>query len=467
MTTANKITGQKTEASVYGTIKSVSGQIAQIEILSDNFPSLFEIIISDEHPDVILEVYSQQTNTVYCLILSDPKNLYRGMRVFGTGSDLKVPVGKNVLGRVIDIFGAPQDGKGEVAMETRLSIYSTPPPLNAIKIDYEVLETGIKVIDFMIPLMKGGRIGIVGGAGVGKTIIITELLHNITEHYKGVGVFAGVGERIREGHELYLRLLESKVLPRIALIFGQMNKNAAIRLKVAQAAATLAEYYRDVHKNNVFFFLDNIFRYIQAGSEVTALLGNIPSEQGYQATLQSDINNLEDRLASTINGSITSIQAVYVPSDEITDAGVNAILSSLDTSIVLSRNVAHLGIYPPIDLYQSSSATVSKTFLGEKHYKLLIQVQQLLDQYNKLSHIVSIVGESELSAENQILFNRTKKVINYLTQPFFMTESQTGRKGVYVPRVNVVNDIELILAGRLDRVSPEKLTYLGTLKDLK
>ena len=449
-----------------GTILSVNGQVAQVSIDSENYPNLFELMISPSDPEVILEVYSQSKDKVFCQILSNPDKLYRGMAVSGTGTDLKVPVGQGILGRVIDLFGRPQESTIPIKASQYLSIYSKAPPLTVVKRDYTILETGIKAIDFLTPIFKGGKVGFVGGAGVGKTILLTEVLHNITSRYKDVSsVFAGVGERIREGQELYQRLTDSKVLPRTVIVLGQMNENAAIRFRIALAAATQAEYFRDHHKQDVLFFMDNMFRFVQAGNEVSVLLGTLPSEQAYQATLQTEISSLEDRLIATDSGSITSFQNVYVPADEITDAGVNSIISFLDTAIVLSRSVAQKGIYPPVDLALSSSSTLSQSFLGKEHFKVLTQFQQLFDNYNRLSHIVAIVGESELSLENQILFNRTKKIINYLTQPFFMTEGQTGKKGVYVNKETTVKDIALILSGSLDATAAEKFLFIGSLNE--
>ncbi|MBI2039905.1 F0F1 ATP synthase subunit beta [Candidatus Microgenomates bacterium] len=449
-----------------GNIRSINGQVAEVEIESDAFPTLFEILFSPDDPATILEVYSQSKDYVTCQILSNQDRLYRGMKVVGTGTDLKVPVGTNVLGRVIDLFGRPQDSTQPIRTSAYLSIYSKAPPLTTVKKDYTLLETGIKAIDFLTPIFKGGKVGLIGGAGVGKTILLTEILHNITSRYSNVAsVFAGVGERIREGQELHQRLLDSKVLDRTVIVLGQMNENAAIRYRIALAAATQAEYFRDYLKQDVLFFMDNTFRFVQAGNEVSVLLGTLPSEQAYQARLQTEISTLEDRLIATEGGSITSFQNVYVPADEITDAGVNSIISFLDTAIVLSRSVAQKGIYPPIDLSQSSSSTLSQALLGQSHFKVLTEFQQLSDNYNRLSHIVAIVGESELSPENQILFKRTKKVINYLTQPFFATEGQTGRKGVYVDRLTTVGDIALILSGSLDEIPAEKFLLIGSLKE--
>ncbi|MBI4036684.1 F0F1 ATP synthase subunit beta [Candidatus Daviesbacteria bacterium] len=458
---------------VKGVVTSVNSQIAKVTIESDDLPDLSEILTCPQNPEVRLEVFYQTRQLVFCLILSNPNKLYRGMVVQGTDSGLKIPVGSVVLGRVINLFGEAVDGKGVLRSKIFQSIYSKTPPLNIIKPSFEILPTGIKAIDFLTPFISGAKIGFVGGAGVGKTILMTELLHNITlqsasgEQSRTVSIFAGVGERIREGQELVSRLAQLKVLPKVALVLGQMNENAAVRFRVAQAAASLAEYFRDSEKKNVLFFIDNMFRFVQAGNEVSALLGTIPSEQAYQATLQREISTLEDRLVSTVNGSITSIQTVYVPSDELTDAGVNAIMSFLDSAVVLSRDEAQMGIYPPIDVSASSTSYLSKNYLGQDHFEALTQFQLLLDNYNKLSHIVSIIGESELSPEDQILYERTKKIINYLTQPFFVTEAQTGRKGVYVERAQTISDVKLILSGRLDNIPAERFLYIGSLKDIK
>lgn len=452
-----------------GFVKAMRGQIAEVGIESDNFPQISEILVNPKDPEVSLEVFSHSQNSVNVIILSNPEKLYRGMEVLGTGSELKVPVGKSVLGRVIDLFGNTKDDSPKLISSAFASIYSKVPSLNIVKGGFELLETGIKAIDFVTPIQKGSKVGFIGGAGVGKTILLTELIHNVTaKSQKGVySIFAGVGERIREGHELYLRLKESGVLSKTVIVLGEMNENAAVRFRVALAAISQAEYFRDVLKSDVLFFIDNMFRFVQAGAEVATLLGTIPSEQAYQATLQTEIATLEDRLIPTENGTITSFQNVYVPADELTDAGVVAIASALDASIVLSRQVASKGFYPPIDLTQSTSSTVTSAFLGKEHFKALTEFQKLLSNYERLSHIVAIVGETELSPENRILYQRTKKIINYLTQPFFMTELQTGRKGAYVSRETAVKDITMILNGTLDTIPVENFMYIGSLEEAK
>lgn len=450
---------------VFGQVKNVIGQIAQVQIESPASPAIFEILTGVHDSEIKLEVFLQSKNIVSCLILSDPDKLYRGMSVTGTGSGLKVPVGEKVLGRVINLFGTAQDDLGDIQTTTFLPIYAKTPPLTVIKNHYQILETGIKVIDFVTPFTKGGKIGFIGGAGVGKTILITELIHNVTQNENALSVFAGVGERIREGQELFDRLTHAKVLDKTVLVLGQMNENAAVRFRVALASTTIAEYFRDIMKKDVLYFVDNMYRYVQAGNEVSTLLGTTPSEQAYQATLQTEVSSLEDRLVATENGSITSIQTVYVPSDELSDAGVATIMSFLDTAVVLSRSIAEQGIYPPVDLSASSGSTASKNIIGQDHYNTLTQFQQLLDRYNKLSHIVAIVGESELSAEDQIVYSRVQKIINYLTQPFFVTELQTGRKGVYVPREQTISDIQAIIEGKLDAVEKAQLLNIGSLQE--
>ena len=452
---------------IYGTMIAVTGQVAQIQIDSDKFPAPNEILISPQDPTVRIEVFFQTGNTIFGLVLSNPTKLYRSMSIIGSGYPLSVPVDKAVLGRAINLFGMAQDGKGPLPAGVKMPIYSKAPPLSTIKPTNKLLQTGIKAIDFLAPLTFGSKVGFAGGAGVGKTILMTELLHNITLQYQGLSVFAGVGERIREGQELYQRLNEAKVMAQTTIILGQMNENAAIRFRVALAAVTIAEYFRDNFKKDVLFFMDNMFRYVQAGSEVATLLGTIPSEQAYQATMQSEVASLEDRLFSNQNGSITSIQTIYLPSDEISDAAVSTIMSFMDTVIVLSRTVAQSGLYPPLDLTLSSSSALSINVVGAEHYQVVTQFRQYLDRYNKLSHIVAIVGESELSANDQIIYNRSRKIINYLTQPFSVTELQSGKKGAYVPRVTTISDIKLILSGKLDNAPAEKLLFIGSLNDIK
>lgn len=458
---------QEQKQTFEGVIVSVKGQIAQVESSGGGLPGLNEALISPEDKSVCLEVFFQEKQYVSCLILSDPDKLYRGMKISGTNSQLSIPETLELLGRAVDLFGNPLDGGKAFTPGKRKSIYSKTPSISTIATNSKVLETGIKAIDFLTPILDGGKTGFVGGAGVGKTILITELLHNITLRHNGVSVFAGVGERIREGQELYQRLFETRVLPSTAIVLGNMNENAGVRFRVALAAASIAEYFRDTHQKNVLMFIDNMFRFVQAGNELATLLGTLPSEQGYQATMLTELSQLEDRLVSTVNASITSIQTVYVPADETNDPAVTAITSFFDTAIVLSRSVAQHNLYPPIDLSASSTSALKRSIIGNEHFEVAIQFQKMLSEYKALEHIVAIVGESELSAQDRLLYQRTKKVINFLTQPFFMTEAQTGKPGVYVSRAQAVADIRMIISGKLDAIPEEKFLYVGNIKDIK
>lgn len=458
----------KSKLEYVGKIKSVEGQIVEIELDGQIIPQISEILTSEENTAVKLEVYAYSETTLYCLSLSEINKIYRNMPIFTTGSPILIPVGSSTLGRVMNLFGDDEDGKGPITGNARLPIYSNAPPFNTLENVPQVLETGIKVIDFVAPFLRGGKIGFIGGAGVGKTVLITELIHNITKGLKGVAVFAGVGERAREGHELYKTLEQSKTISNISMIFGQMGENATIRFRVVNAAATLGEYFRDQEKKDVLFFIDNIYRFVQAGNEVSTVLGHIPSEQGYQSTLQSELGNVQERLVSTVNGSITSIQTVYVPSDDLSDAGVAGIVTYFDSIITLSRSVAQLGLYPAVDLLESSSSVLTSAHLiGNDHFQLITEFQQVLTRYKELQRIVAILGESELSTQDQLIFNRAKKLTNYLTQPLFVTESQTGKEGKYVSRQNTIEDIKVILSGQVDKVPPEKFLYIGTLSEAK
>lgn len=452
-----------------GRVRGVRGQIVEVEYDNkEGLPKFFDILVCPDNKEVRLEVYAYgEDNTLFCLSLSKRRLLFRGMLIVSTGAPLTVPTGDNVLGRVFNLFGEPVDNKGPIENVEFRPIYQDKDKTLNVVTSQEILETGIKQIDFLTPFVKGGKTGFVGGAGVGKTVLMTELLHNITFKHKGVSMFAGIGERIREGHELMKALEDSKVISRVALIFGQMNENAIIRFRVAWAAASLAEYFRDVQKKDVLFFADNVYRFVQAGAEVSAVLGSIPSELGYQATLETEITNFEDRLVSTPNGSITSCQTVYVPADELSDVGVVAILSHLDAQVILSRDRASRGFYPPIDSLVSSSNTLNRRIVGDRHYEVATKALETLHNHQRLSRIVAIVGEAELSAEDQLVYQRAKKLINYFTQSFFTTEAQTGKKGAYVERETTINDVDMILTGKLDLVPEDKFMYIGSIQDAK
>lgn len=452
-----------------GRVRAVRGQIVEVGYDdNDALPKFFEILTSPDNPKVKLEVYAYgEDNTLFCLSLTKRRYMFRNMPIISTGGPIQVPVGKGILGRVFNLFGDPVDNKGPLGEHIRVSIYRDMSITTNVVTSQEILETGIKQIDFFTPFVKGGKIGFVGGAGVGKTVLMTELLHNITYKHSGLSIFAGVGERIREGHELMKALEESKVIDRVALIFGQMNENAIIRFRIAWAASALAEYFRDGMKKDVLFFADNVYRFIQAGAEVSAVLGSIPSELGYQATLETEISNFENRLVSNPNGSITSCQTVYVPADELSDVGVAAILSHLDAQVILSRDRASRGFYPPIDPLASTSSTLNKRIVGDAHYEVATRALETLNNYTRLQRIVAIVGEAELSPYDQLVYQRARKLINYLTQPFFTTESQTGKKGVTVERQSTVKDVDMIISGKLDAVPAEKFMFIGSLKDAK
>ena len=450
-----------------GRVRGVRGQIVEVGYDdTESLPKFFEILTSPDNPKVKLEVYAYgEDNTLFCLSLTKRRYMFRNMPIISTGGPIMVPVGKGILGRVFNLFGDPVDNKGPLGEHTMQSIYRDMSVTTNVVTSQEILETGIKQIDFFTPFVRGGKTGFVGGAGVGKTVLMTELLHNITYKHSGYSIFAGIGERIREGHELMRALEDSKVIDRVALIFGQMNENAIIRFRVAWAASALAEYFRDSMKKDILFFADNVYRFIQAGAEVSAVLGSIPSELGYQATLETEISNFENRLVSTPNGSITSCQTVYVPADELSDVGVAAILSHLDAQVILSRDRASRGFYPPIDPLASTSSTLNKRIVGDEHYEVATRALEILNNYTRLQRIVAIVGEAELSPYDQLVYQRAKKLINYLTQPFFTTESQTGKKGVTVERKIVVGDVDRIISGNLDQVPAEKFMYIGSIAD--
>ena len=450
----------------YGKILSIKGDIVEVEFFEmDLFPK--EILILKEDPSFMLEVHSAKKENVFiCISLGSSKNLKRYMQVERTKRTLEIPVGKELLGRVMDVFGNPLDGKSKIDVKHKRSVYSSPPlyyntpPLN------KIFETGIKVIDFFTPLLKGGNLGLFGGAGVGKTVLLTELMHNVAFQKKGYSIFAGVGERIREAQELYEVLKKTNVLPSVALIFGQMNEPAFARFKTAFAGVALAEYFRDIEKTDVLFFIDNIYRFVQAGNELSVLFSSIPSEEGYQPTLASEISALEERLASTTNGNITSIQAVYVPADDFTDAGVQAIMPYFDSIVILSREVYQEGRYPAVDVLASSSSAINPSIVGRVHYETLMEAKKILERYNYLQKIIALIGETELSEEDRVIFHRARKILNFMTQNLFVVEDQTGTPGQYVAREETIRGVKEILQGNLDHLPDESLLFIGSLNDL-
>lgn len=451
----------------FGKVRGAYGQIVEVVWEQGELPKIGAVLVSTEEPGLLLEVLYPAKEFLICINLSASQRISRHLELTAREEKLSIPVGDGVLGRVINLFGVPQDELGALSVETFEPVTGPRRPIGQVEPEKKILETGIKAIDFLTPFVRGGKVGFLGGAGVGKTILLTELVRNVTREHKGVSVFAGVGERIREAQELRERLLATKVLDQTVMVIGQMDENPVVRSKVALAAATVAQYFQEKEKKDVLFFLDNMYRYVQAGNEVGVLLGSVPSEQGYQATLFSDIAVLEDKLISTAEAAITSVQTVFVPADDINDAGVMAIMSFFDSTVVLSRTVAQLGLYPPIDLTLTATSSLARALITPEHRETLMEFQRVWESYNKLSHIIAIVGEAELSAENQQFYHRVKKVVNFLTQPFYSTEGQTGRPGVYVPVDKTVRDVRAILSGKLDKLPDEKLLYIGSLDDIE
>lgn len=450
-----------------GIIKQIKGQVAEVEFLMEK-PQIHDLLVLEEDPSVQLEVYSSSSaNSFYAIVFTQVEKLYRGAKIINTKEPIKIPAGRNVLGRVMDLFGKPLDGKGEIKVQDQKPIYNKDVSgYDRILISKEVIQTGIKAIDFFSPIIKGGKIGIFGGAGVGKTILLTEVIHNIiNQNPDTVSIFAGVGERSREGQELYQALEESKVLDHVCLLYGSMGENASIRFKTAQAAIAVSEYFRDDAKKNVLFFIDNLYRFAQAGHELSMLMNTIPSEGGYQATLTSEMASIHERLYSTKDANITSFEAIYVPSDDMMDFGVQSVFTHLDANIVLSRSIYQEGRYPAINLLASVSTALRPEIVGKLHAKTVIKAQQLLKTATGLERIASLIGESELNENDKIIYNRAKLLRNYMTQSFFVVEPQTEKPGVFVPIIDTVTDVAAIIDGKYDSVNPTKIKDLGSLKN--
>lgn len=449
-----------------GVVVSIGGQVCEVEFYEKK-PELHTLLTLVDDPKSIMEVVgTTSAGNLLCFVMSGTYGFFRGARVVDTGETIRVPVGDNVLGRLLNVFGEVVDKKGPVKGAKFESIYGEPPALSQTVAKKSVYETGIKAVDFFAPVSRGGKIGFIGGAGVGKSVLLTELIHNLAIYQKGISVFAGIGERIREGKELYDLLDFNKVLNNVALVFGQMNENASVRFRVGFSAVTIAEHFRDVEKKDVLFFVDNVYRFVQAGNELSTQLNLIPSEDGYQATLDSEMGSFQERIASTKNGAITCVEAIYVPSDDITDQAVQSAFPYLDSIVVLSREVAEAGRYPSVDLLNSSSSILDPGVVGREHYNTALEAQKILKQYADLERIVSIVGEGELSNENRLVYHRAKKVINYMTQNFFIIQEFTGKHGVHVKREQTVADVAEIIAGKLDHFDDSKFSGIGSLDDL-
>lgn len=450
-----------------GTVKHVKGQIVEVEFLGPDKPHMHDLLHLESDPSILMEVSSSATPTsFYCMILTHANQLHRGAKVVNSNASIQVPVGKETLGRVMNLFGEALDGKGEIQAKNKKGIYSQETDYESVSLPKEIISTGIKAIDFFSPILRGGKVGIFGGAGVGKTILLTEIIHNIVnqKESKTVSVFAGVGERVREGHELYEALEESQVIDKVSLFYGNMGENAAIRFKTALAAISAAEYFRDEEQTNVLFFIDNVYRLTQAGYELATLMNTIPSEGGYQPTLPSEMASIHERLYSTTKNNITSLEAVYVPSDDMLDQGVQSVFPYLDATIVLSRNAYQEGRYPALDLLSCTSAALKPEIVGELHTKTAVEAQKLLKAAAALDRIAALIGESELNEKDRTVFNRAKLLKNYMTQSFFVTEAQSGKKGVFVPVAETVADVADILAGKYDTVDQYEIKEVGSLK---
>ncbi len=449
----------------YGKIVQVLGNVVDVEFEPGKLPAILNAIIVEGFDvgvfgELCLEVEQHLgNNRVRCVAMGPTEGLRRGMKVYDTGGPIKAPVGKGVLGRVINVLGLPVDRRGPVEAEDYWPIHRPAPSFEEQSTQIEMLETGIKVIDLIEPYCKGGKTGMFGGAGVGKTVIIMELIRNIAIEHGGVSVFIGAGERTREGNDLWLETQEAGVLDKTALVYGQMTEPPGCRFRVALTGLTIAEYFRDVEGQDVLVFIDNIFRFAQAGSEVSALLGRMPSAVGYQPTLATDMGQLQERITSTKKGSITSAQAVYVPADDLTDPAPATTFAHLDATTVLSRRIAELGIYPAVDPLDSTSRILDPKVVGEEHYRVARRVQEILQRYKELQEIIAILGMEELSEDDKIIVNRARRIQRFLSQPFHVAEQFTGRPGRYVPVEETVRGFKMLVEGELDHL-PEAAFYM-------
>lgn len=450
-----------------GKIVQVMGPVVDVEF-EGTLPALKDALeVSVEGKRLVMEV-SQHIggNSVRCIMLAASEGLHKDMEVVATGKAISVPVGTKCLGRLFNVVGETIDGLENLSAEEHWSIHRRPPGFEEQSANVEILETGIKVIDLLTPYAKGGKIGLFGGAGVGKTVLIQELITNVANVHGGYSIFTGVGERSREGNDLWNEMKESGVINKTALVFGQMNEPPGARMRVAETGLTMAEYFRDVSHRDVLLFIDNIFRFVQAGSEVSALLGRMPSAVGYQPTLATDVGELQERIASTKNGSITSVQAVYVPADDLTDPAPATTFAHLDATTVLSRKIAEKGIYPAVDPLESNSRILEADTVGEEHYNVARRVQEYLQKYKELQDIIAILGMEELSEDDKLTVFRARKIEKFLSQPFHVAEMFTGLKGVYVPLKETVKGFKAIVDGDMDEVPEMAFFNAGTIDDV-
>lgn len=451
-----------------GLITQIIGPVIDVEFQQGELPEIYYAlkIYKDDGSYVIAEVQQMLgSNRVRTVAMSSTDGLKRGMKVENTYGPIKIPVGKPILGRILNVVGDPVDEQGPIETDTYLPIHRDAPKLVDQNTNVEVLETGIKAIDLLQPYQKGGKIGLFGGAGVGKTVLIQELIHNIAMAHNGVSVFGGVGERTREGNDLWNEFRESGVLDKVGLIYGQMNEPPGARMRVGLSALTAAEYFRDYSKQDVLLFIDNIFRFTQAGSEVSALLGRMPSAVGYQPTLANEMGDLQERITSTKDGSITSVQAIYVPADDLTDPAPATTFSHLDASTVLSRQISSLGIYPAVDPLASSSRVLDPEVIGEEHYDTTRKVLEILQKYKELQDIIAILGMDELSEEDKETVNRARKIQRFLSQPFFVAEQFSGIPGKYVKLEDTIKGFKEIIEGKHDNLPEQAFYMVGTIED--
>lgn len=452
-----------------GKIIQVMGPVVDVLFPDEDVPKIKDALYVYNHgKKCLMEVSSHQGgNIVRCIMLTASEGLSRDMEVVATGAGIKVPVGEATLGRLFNVFGDTIDGGASLENEEHWTIHREPPKFDEQSPAVEILETGIKVIDLLAPYAKGGKIGLFGGAGVGKTVLIQELIRNIATEHGGYSIFTGVGERSREGNDLWTEMKESGVIAKTALVFGQMNEPPGARMRVAETGLTMAEYFRDEKNADVLLFIDNIFRYVQAGSEVSALLGRMPSAVGYQPTLATDVGELQERIASTKSGSVTSVQAVYVPADDITDPAPATTFTHLDATTVLSRKIVEQGIYPAVDPLESSSRVLEADVVGEEHYNTARKVQEMLQKYRELQDIIAILGMEELSEADKQTVNRARKIQRFLSQPFFVAETFTGVQGKYVPLAETIKGFKAIIDGEMDEYPEGAFFNVGTIDEVK
>lgn len=452
-----------------GKIVQVLGPVVDVEFEDGNLPNIKDALeVKNGDKKCIMEVAQHiGNNTVRCIMLASSEGLHRDMEAVATGSGIMVPVGEKNLGRLFNVLGETIDNGEQITDSEKWVIHREPPTFEEQNPAVEILETGIKVIDLLAPYAKGGKIGLFGGAGVGKTVLIQELIRNIATEHGGYSIFTGVGERSREGNDLWTEMSESGVIEKTALVFGQMNEPPGARMRVAETGLTMAEYFRDEMHQNVLLFIDNIFRFTQAGSEVSALLGRMPSAVGYQPTLATEMGELQERIASTKNGSVTSVQAVYVPADDLTDPAPATTFAHLDATTVLSRKIVEQGIYPAVDPLESSSRILEADIVGEEHYSVARKVQELLQKYKELQDIIAILGMEELADEDKTTVYRARKIQKFLSQPFHVAENFTGTKGVYVPVAETIRGFKAIIDGEMDEYPENAFFNVGTIEDVK